>query len=283
MRTTKIMIILGLFLIGCKQEIQVQKQPEETVIAKVQFIKGNSIIKRNGIEKSIQVNDSLQIKDVIITKENSSVDIILKNKGIIRIGENTQIELKTLSEENIEINQNSGTVITHLKKLKENEGYSIITPTSVAAVRGTSFITNVNEQKNTNIALISGKIEIKNNQGSTLILDQPGEVTVQKEKDLTKEKVRPLSKESLKLLKELAAQETGNIQEYVSFVQEIKNSSAYKEVELESNYQEKVEDAINKQDKKLIKKVQSGEETVIKRNIKNDPLKVPTSKDFSKE
>lgn len=283
MRTIKIMIILGLFLIGCKQEIQVQKQPEETVIAKVQFIKGNSVIKRNGEEKSIQVNDSLQIKDVIITKENSSVDIILKNKGIIRIGENTQIELQTLSEENIEINQNSGTVITHLKKLKENEGYSIITPTSVAAVRGTSFITNVNEQKNTNIALISGKIEIKNNQGSTLILDQPGEVTVQKEKDLTKEKVRPLSKESLKLLKELAAQETGNVQEYVSFVQEIKNSSAYKEVELESNYQEKVEDAINKQDKKLIKKVQSGEETVIKRNIKNDPLKVPTSKDFSKE
>jgi hypothetical protein len=283
MRTIKIMIILGLFLIGCKQEIHVQKQPEETVIAKVQFIKGNSVIKRNGEEKSIQVNDSLQIKDVIITKENSSVDIILKNKGIIRIGENTQIELQTLSEENIQINQNSGTVITHLKKLKENEGYSIITPTSVAAVRGTSFITNVNEQKNTNIALISGKIEIKNNQGSTLILDQPGEVTVQKEKDLTKEKVRPLSKESLKLLKELAAQETGNVQEYVSFVQEIKNSSAYKEVELESNYQEKVEDAINKQDKKLIKKVQSGEETVIKRNIKNDPLKVPTSKDFSKE
>lgn len=283
MRTIKIMIILGLFLIGCKQEIQVQKQPEETVIAKVQFIKGNSVIKRNGEEKSIQVNDSLQIKDVIITKENSSVDIILKNKGIIRIGENTQIELQTLSEENIQINQNSGTVITHLKKLKENEGYSIITPTSVAAVRGTSFITNVNEQKNTNIALINGKIEIKNNQGSTLILDQPGEVTVQKEKDLTKEKVRPLSKESLKLLKELAAQETGNVQEYVSFVQEIKNSSAYKEVELESNYQEKVEDAINKQDKKLIKKVQSGEETVIKRNIKNDPLKVPTSKDFSKE
>ncbi|GIW70373.1 MAG: sigma factor regulatory protein FecR [Patescibacteria group bacterium] len=284
----KIKIILTIFGIGliftlCKQEPQIQKEPEVKIIAKVQFLKGDAYIKRDNVEKPVQINDLLQMKDILITKENTTLDIVLKNKGIIRIAENTQIELQTLSEENIEIHQNSGTVITHLKKLKENENYRISTPTAVAAVRGTSFITKVDEEKNSNFALIHGKIEVKNQKGSSIVIDQPGELTVKKEMDLMKQKIRPLSKESLQLLKELAAQDTGNVQEFVSFVQELKNSSAYKEIELEANYEEKVENVVSNQNKKSIPKTQSAEETVIKRNIKKDPLKIPPSRDFTKE
>jgi len=276
-----LMILIG--LANCKEERQIQKQPEKNIIARIQYIKGDVILQKENTQKSAQINDVLEMNDIILTKDDATVDIIVKNKGIIRIGENARVELKTLSEENIELKQGSGTVITHLKKLNANENYSVVTPTSVAAVRGTSFITKVDKDQNTTVALVHGSIEIKDKTGNSMVLDKAGEITIQKQMDLTKQKVRPLSKESLEMLKQLAAQDKGNVQEFVSFVQELKNSSSYKDIGLESNYEEKLEETVSKQEKKIVQKIQSGEETVLKRNIKKDPLKVPPSKDFTKE
>jgi len=276
-----LMILIG--LANCKEERQIQKQPEKNIIARIQYIKGDVILKKENTQKSAQINDVLEMNDIILTKDDATVDIIVKNKGIIRIGENARVELKTLSEENIELKQDSGTVITHLKKLNANENYSVVTPTSVAAVRGTSFITKVDKDQNTTVALVHGSIEIRDKKGNSMVLDKAGEITIQKQMDLTKQKIRPLSKESLEMLKQLAAQDKGNVQEFVSFVQELKNSSSYKDIGLESNYEEKLEETVSKQEKKIVQKIQSGEETVLKRNIKKDPLKVPPSKDFTKE
>jgi len=276
-----LMILMG--LANCKEERQIQKQPEKNILARIQYIKGDVILKKENTQKSAQINDVLEMNDIILTKDDATVDIIVKNKGIIRIGENARVELKTLSEENIELKQDSGTVITHLKKLNANENYSVVTPTSVAAVRGTSFITKVDKDQNTTVALVHGSIEIRDKKGNSMVLDKAGEITIQKQMDLTKQKIRPLSKESLEMLKQLAAQDKGNVQEFVSFVQELKNSSSYKDIGLESNYEEKLEETVSKQEKKIVQKIQSGEETVLKRNIKKDPLKVPPSKDFTKE
>jgi len=276
-----LMILMG--LANCKEERQIQKQPEKNIIARIQYIKGDVILQKENTQKSAQINDVLEMNDIILTKDDTIVDIIVKNKGIIRIGENARVELKTLSEENIELKQDSGTVITHLKKLNANENYSVVTPTSVAAVRGTSFITKVDKDQNTTVALVHGSIEIRDKKGNSMVLDKAGEITIQKQMDLTKQKIRPLSKESLEMLKQLAAQDKGNVQEFVSFVQELKNSSSYKDIGLESNYEEKLEETVSKQEKKIVQKIQSGEETVLKRNIKKDPLKVPPSKDFTKE
>ncbi len=272
-----------LFLLFCKQNIsEIQMQPQQEYIAKVQFTKGEVYLEREGSKQKLSINQFLKISDIVLTNSDSTADIILKNRGIIRIGENTKIQIQSLTEENIEIHQDSGTMITHLKKLKSNENYSIVTPTSVAAVRGTSFITMIEDNTNTKVALVEGKIEVKNKQGKSIVLEQPGEINIQKEKDLTKEKIKPLSKKSLELIKQLAAQDTGNVQEYTSFVQELKNSSVYKELEIESNYTTEIENATLKHERK-VEIASSGEETVIKRNIKKDPLKIPAQKDFTKE
>ncbi|MFN3603690.1 MAG: FecR domain-containing protein [Leptonema sp. (in: bacteria)] len=275
---------IGLFLLSfCKQETQVKKSLEEQPVAKIQFVKGQVKVERDKILAEAKINDLLQTKDILITEKDSSIDIILKDKGIIRINENTRIEIRSLTSDNIEIYQDRGSVISHLKKLKESENYSIITPTSIAAVRGTSFITKVISENKTNIALIEGKIEIKNQKGDTIVLDQAGEINVEKEKELSKKKILPLSKESLQLLKELASQDKGNVQEYVSFVTELKNSSAYKEIAVETNYQEKIEESKKLPEKKITEKLKSSEEKIIQRNVKNDPLKIPTEKDFNKK
>lgn len=278
-------LLVGLiFFIFCKQEVtQVKKASEEQPIAKIQYLKGSVKIERSGTVVEAKINDFLQVKDILIAEKDSVVDIILKEKGILRINENTRVEIRSLTSENIEIFQNNGSVITHLKKLKETENYSIITPTSVAAVRGTSFITKVVNENRTDFALVEGKLEIKNQKGEKIILDQAAEISVEKEKELSKKRIQPLSKESLQMLRELASQDKGNVQEFVSFVSELKNSSAYKDIGVDVNYQEKVEEAKKLPEKKVVEKIKSSEEKIIQRNVKNDPLKIPTEKDFSKD
>lgn len=278
-----IIVFVGLISLEfCKKE-SVKKTIEEQPLAKIQYIKGQIKIEREGSVIEGKINDFLQKNDILITEENSIVDIILREKGILRITENTKIKMNSLTPENIEIIQDKGSVITHLKKLKESENYTIVTPTSIAAVRGTSFITKVLKDDQTNFALIEGKIEIKNKKGNSIILDQAGEIIIEKDKEISRKKILPLSKESLDILKEIASQDKGNVQEYVSFVTEIKNSSAYKNIATDINYEAKVEESKTLHQKKIIEKLKSSEENVIQRNIKKDPLKIPSEKDFEKK
>ncbi len=277
-----LIIFVGLVSLEfCKKE-SIKEANIEQPIAKIQYIKGVVKIEREGNVIEGKINDFLQKNDILYTEKDSVVDIIIRQKGIIRITDNTKIKINFITSENIEIFQDKGSIITHLRKLKESENYSIVTPTSVAAVRGTSFITKIINENQTNFALIEGRIEIKNKKGETIILEQAGEIIVERDKELSKKKILPLSKESLQILKEIASQDKGNIQEYASFVTEIKNSSMYKYIATDTNYEEKVEEFKKLPEKKVIEKIKSSEENVIQRNIKKDPLKIPSEKDFEK-
>ncbi len=278
------LIQLGLLLFAfsyCKEEVTIQKENIEKFIAKPQFIKGDVKLERQGNIQNLEMNTMLLKDDKILTGKDAALDIILKDRGIIRIGEESVIEIKSLLEENLEFNQSSGTIITHLKRLSSSEKFSVVTPTSVASVRGTSFIVKVDKQtNNTNIALVEGSLEIKDNKGKSVILDEPGEISISKDMEIRKENLKPLSKESLKLLKDLASADKGNVQEFSSFIQELKNSKVYKEIQTESNFERKIEETKLVQTQKNIEKIKSSEEETIKRNTAKDPLKIPTDKEF---
>ena len=99
------LLILLLGLISCKEERQIQKQPEKSIVARIQYIKGEAIIQKENTQKSAQINDVLEMNDIILTKEDATVDIIVKNKGIIRIGENARVELKHLAKKILNLNK----------------------------------------------------------------------------------------------------------------------------------------------------------------------------------
>lgn len=278
-----VVLILVVFL-DCKQKVQEVQNPQiSEPIAKVQFIQGDVYLFRGEEKRKLQINEFLFMSDAIQTEKNSIVDIIFRNKGIVRLNQNTKIELQVLSEDKIQLRQDSGTVINHLKKLSDKESYTITTPTSIAAVRGTSFIVKVKDSRKTEFALIEGKIEIQNQKGQKVIIDKPGEITIEQDKELKEDLLKPLSKESIQILKEIAASDVGNVQEYASFIQEIKNSTALKEIAIDEDYEKKVSESVFKQNKKSVEKVQSAEKLVIKRNTQNDPLKIPVNEDYRKD
>ncbi len=78
-------------------------------------------------------------KDVIRTGADGSASLILYESLFITLEPNTQVSVGDLTKENIQISQQQGSTWNKFTKLNGVTGYTISTPTSVAAVRGTEF------------------------------------------------------------------------------------------------------------------------------------------------
>ena len=90
------------------------------------------------------VKDVLLEKDLVKTAENSALDIEMGENNNIHIGEKSSIKLiKEKKDDKVEINLElmAGTVRCKLEKL-EGQHFIVRSPTAVAGVRGTDFVTS---------------------------------------------------------------------------------------------------------------------------------------------
>jgi len=116
---------------------------------------------------SIQINGAtipgvgiikLNEGDVIETAGNSFCDIMIDDKKIIRIRENSRVVLNLQSgESSLHITKGLITVVTKEKFSSEGR-YSISTPSVSAAIKGKSFCVKVENEKCTYLCLCSGMI-----------------------------------------------------------------------------------------------------------------------------
>jgi len=116
---------------------------------------------------SIQINGStipgvgqIQIKhgDIIETAGNSFCDIMIDDKKVIRVRENSRMTLNLSSgESSLKIDRGLVTVVTKEKYSAEGR-YRITTPAVSASITGRSFCIKVENEKSTYICLCSGKI-----------------------------------------------------------------------------------------------------------------------------
>jgi len=118
---------------------------------------------------SIKINGSaipgvglIQLKrgDIIETAGNSFCDIMIDDKKIIRIRDNSRIICSLTSGENL-LNVDRGliTVVTK-EKFSYESRYRIITPAVEVSIKGRSFCVKVEGDKSTYICLCSGRINI---------------------------------------------------------------------------------------------------------------------------
>ena len=89
----------------------------------------------------------LSINDKVQTLEGKAT-IALYEGELIRLGPNTQISIKELSQQKITISQEAGSTWSRLTKLGGVAEYNVETPTTVATVRGTGFGIIISGQKN---------------------------------------------------------------------------------------------------------------------------------------
>jgi len=137
--------------------------------AVVVFLKGEATKVVNDTKSPLRTGDVVTAGVQIVTGANTAVDLAFEGGGaIIRLRDNTDIVLATPvnGQKGIYIKQSSGETLNVVKKLTADEVYGSISPTAVAAVRGTIYTFTV-ESSATVVAVTEGKIEATGLKGRT--------------------------------------------------------------------------------------------------------------------
>ncbi|HPS59438.1 MAG TPA: FecR domain-containing protein [Spirochaetota bacterium] len=103
---------------------------------------------------------AIEFGNTIETAKNSFCDIIINDKNIIRLKENTRLVFNIYGKSN-ELVVGKGWIAAVIRKKFTREGsFTIITPTSTASIRGTSFCIKVENDRNTYFCVCNGSVSL---------------------------------------------------------------------------------------------------------------------------
>lgn len=137
--------ILGILIIGIFFSALVLGGKPEAIL----YIDKGEVLFDSGrgwqvAEDEMEIKRNYKIK----TSENSEASIVIYGRNILRLEENTEIDLREISEDKISIRQEEGSTWNRILRLTGNQVYEVETPTSVASVRGTGFLVDIGEEDN---------------------------------------------------------------------------------------------------------------------------------------
>lgn len=116
----------------------------KTEIGQLMLIKGNVRIVHDQKSQVAKVAHKVFEGDEIQTQAESSAKLVMNDRNIIVVTENTQLKLSQYNstQKQVLIDLSKGSARHALKqKYKNNEKYEVRTPVMVVGVRGTDFIT----------------------------------------------------------------------------------------------------------------------------------------------
>ena len=138
-------------------------------IGNLQIYQGSAEIIRDSKSKSGQSGSAVNENDTVKTSSGSKIAIILKDSSVVRIDENSEVEIADISYQKGKIKDavfklKIGRFWSRVAPLQPGGNFGVETPTVVASVRGTSFNTTYNPT-------ISGVYVYKRQVGVTLKKD----------------------------------------------------------------------------------------------------------------
>ncbi len=136
---------------------------------------GDVIVTTKSASRVPVKNEKIFIDDKITTKDKSAAELITSNGSIIKIFENTSIEVKSIFKTiggSTELVINSGKVNFIVKKLAKDSQFKVKTPTLIASVRGTVFSMN-NAGGASKLSVISGKVAVSPAKNGVALPGEP--------------------------------------------------------------------------------------------------------------
>jgi hypothetical protein len=262
------LIIISL---NCKQEQKEQQSSiltVQTVLGEVSVQSGNEII-------TPAMGSVIKENSIIKTGKLSLLDLKYKNSGIIRINENSNINIERLlssgtADETI-LNMDEGKVFVTVSKLMKDSKFQVKTPTSVAGIRGTSF--RVSSEKGiSRVDVLKGSVKVNPVKDEKIFenietIVEPDKAVEINQKDIAsiveqkKEiEIVSLKKEEIESIKE----EAKFVKLDETFTEEIKTE--IKNIGIESKPAEEIKDnrEYEKELEKQLLKIQEEKETALK-------------------
>lgn len=137
----------------------------------VTYLEGSSSLRKSGTVKAIPltVNTALYPGDRVETSSNGRVEILVNRESVIRMKENSILELDSLrniskSKGKTRFNFSFGSVWTKVKKFKDSiSRFELELPTAVAGVHGTVYQTSVQKDSSAEVAVFEGEVAVSGN------------------------------------------------------------------------------------------------------------------------
>tara|TARA_B100001741_G_C16522291_1_gene585340 strand:- start:336 stop:1016 length:681 start_codon:yes stop_codon:yes gene_type:complete len=126
----------------------------------------------SGSTKQLVLGNFLYNNDQIITKEDGfAVILYIDDKSQVKIQSNTELTIRgTASAGEIakQINVTNGIVKANVTK-EQSSDFTLVSPTSVAAVKGTDFWGVIDENTGDKFCGLSGKVEVTNSATGQMV------------------------------------------------------------------------------------------------------------------
>jgi len=142
-----------------------------TINGVVTFAAGEAMLN----DKAAQMGCAVKQGDRLLTKSKSAMTVQFGAIGILALRENSEIVVeKSISKNGFnEINLSQKVGNTFHKLTKGQGTYTVVTPTAVASVRGTSFGISITEEGKTGVKLLSGSLAVKPAEQGVAVKDKP--------------------------------------------------------------------------------------------------------------
>ncbi|MDI7225461.1 lipoprotein LipL45 [Leptospira santarosai] len=116
-------------------------------------------------EERATLGASLKTGDKVSTKDKSKVDIQFTDGSAVRISENSVIEFDALTinskgNSDTRLALVSGKVFAKVNKASKEDQFSVVTPTAIAGVRGTSFIVDRSKTDKAVVKVLDGAVAV---------------------------------------------------------------------------------------------------------------------------
>lgn len=133
--------------------------------ARVEYILGRLYLVTDEDETILSAGDGLSVGDRIRTGDNSYAEISVGDKILMKMDQNTTLEIKEFEEKSKGIRQTLGRLWVKAKKLVA-EKFEVDTRFGTAGVRGTSFGVSLDAQRGMNVECEEGEVYLRNPEGT---------------------------------------------------------------------------------------------------------------------
>lgn len=159
-----LLVVLFLMVVLSKNGESVDVE-NDTTRAILSSIEGTPKVKKSGETSYSEAVDGteLDIGDSVKTDDSSRALILFSDNSSVSLDYNSEITLESVPDGNdtkINIIQEAGKAWHRIEKLGAEDEYNVQTPTAIAAVRGTKFISHVASPKLTNIHTVESSVEV---------------------------------------------------------------------------------------------------------------------------
>jgi hypothetical protein len=147
-RIVLLLIAVAVIIVLCAIGFMLFTQKSDTVKAQLIIDSGSVQVRQDeGLWTSAQNGMFLYESDSVKTGSNTSASVILFKSSIIRLDSNTEVTIQKLlreaGETTIEMQQEIGRTWNTILNISGIDNYDVYTPTTVASIRGTTFVVTV--------------------------------------------------------------------------------------------------------------------------------------------